>query len=262
MKKIPVSDYHLYMEWAKKNTANRVFPCSITGGFQAGEICVDEDPAVEGDGASEMKAVFFWHECGFGYISGNASEGFLNDIYGKMTSGGRRLILITRDDGIVAFFRDKEDIQLDTRLEYAYQPEETDTVCAADPEFIIRQISADNISGIRGRIVPSFSWESADRFLQNGFGYLAFDGDRICAVAFSAAVSADEVDIGIETHEDYRRKGLAVMLAEKMCEHIVRIGKRPVWAHAGANTGSMKTALKCGFIRTGTDTVIRVKKPD
>ena len=34
-----------------------------------------------------------------------------------------------------------------------------------------------------------------------------------------------EIDIGVETHEDYRRKGLAAILAGRMCEHIAAIGK-------------------------------------
>ena len=44
-------------------------------------------------------------------------------------------------------------------------------------------------------------------------------------MAFSAAVSSMEIDIGVETHEDYRRKGLAAILAGRMCEHIAAIGK-------------------------------------
>ena len=265
MIKISANNYHLYTEWAKKNTANRVFPCSITEGLQSGEIYVDDD--------TDTSAVFFWHYCGFGYITGKASVVFLNDIYELMASGGRRLVLITREEDVIAFFRDRENIQMDTRAEYVYPPAETDTVFMSDQEsaiqntgaaiqnqgFSIEKISAENIAGITGRIVPSFSWESADRFLMNGFGYVALEGDRICAVAFSAGISSEEVDIGVETREEYRGRGLASALAGKMCEHIMRIGKKPLWGHAGTNTGSMKTALKCGFIQTGTDTVIRVK---
>ncbi|MGX8703233.1 MAG: GNAT family N-acetyltransferase [bacterium] len=124
-------------------------------------------------------------------------------------------------------------------------------------KFRIVKIDKDNISKIRGRIVPSFSWEDSLHFLENGFGYLALEGEIACAVAFSAAVSTEEVDIGVETREEYRGNGLASVLAGKMCEHITEIGKKPVWAHAASNKASMKTARRCGFVEVKTNTVIR-----
>ena len=99
----------------------------------------------------------------------------------------------------------------------------------------------------------------SEQFLKDGFGYVALNQDRVCAVAFSAAVSSDEIDIGVETYEDYRRKGLAAVLADRMCEDIIEIGKKPVWAHSTSNKGSMNTALKCGFVQNRINTVIRKK---
>ena len=190
-------------------------------------------------------------------ISGKPSDGFLNDIYLKMISdnNGRRLVLITSDDSVKDFFRDKE-VLLDSRLEYAYPSHrsisERDINC-----FRIERIDEENMSRIEGRIIPSFSWKSQEQFLKEGFGYIALDQERVCAVAFSAAVCSDEIDIGVETQEDYRRKGLAAILAGRMCERILEIGKRPVWAHSISNTGSMNTALKCGFVQDKINTVIR-----
>ena len=65
------------------------------------------------------------------------------------------------------------------------------------------------------------------------------------------------MDIGVETYENYRRKGLAGLLAGRMCEHIISIGKRPVWAHSVSNKGSMNTALKCGFVQDRINTLIK-----
>ena len=101
MRKINEKEYKEYSSWARENTANRVYPCSIIEGFQSGDVYVNDGPDVE--------AVFFWHYCGFGYISGNASDAFLQDIYSEMISGrnGRPLVLITADDYVKAFFRNK-----------------------------------------------------------------------------------------------------------------------------------------------------------
>lgn len=69
----------------------------------------------------------------------------------------------------------------------------------------------------------------------------------------------DEVDIGIETDEQYRHRGLAKLLAARMCREILSIGKKPVWAHAIANEGSRRTAMACGFVEDRVNTVIRRK---
>ena len=254
MKKINENDYKAYSSWARENTANSVYPCSITEGFQSGEVYVNDGPDVE--------AVFFWHYCGFGYISGHATDDFLQDIYSEMISGrnGRRLVLITADDHVTAFFRDKNTV-IESRVEYAY-PRHGECDVADEIEYRIEQITRENISKIEGRIIPSFSWESSEQFLKEGFGYIALDQERVCAVAFSAAVSSMEIDIGVETHEDYRRKGLAVILAGRMCQHIAAIGKKPVWACSTANKGSMSTALKCGFVQDRITTVIKKDAPE
>ena len=62
----------------KSHTANRVYPCSIAEGFQSGDIYVND-----GD---DPEAALFWHYCGFGYITGKASEEFLSDVYEEMIS--------------------------------------------------------------------------------------------------------------------------------------------------------------------------------
>lgn len=248
MKRVSKEDHKDFISWAKANTANRVYPCSIAEGFQSGDIYVND-----GD---EPEAALFWHYCGFGYISGKASEEFLSEIYEEMTSGlERRLVLITADDDVAAFFRDK-DVQMDSRAEYVYLPKRNSGTAAG---FQIEQIDASNISKIGGRIIPSFSWESPEQFLKEGFGYVALERGRVCAVAFSAAVSSDEIDIGVETVEDHRRMGLAAMLADRMCRHITGLGKKPVWAHSISNKGSMNTALKCGFVQDRINNVIRKK---
>ena len=76
------------------------------------------------------------------------------------------------------------------------------------------------------------------------------------AIAFSAAVSSEEIDIGVETDERYRHKGLARALADKMCREVLSIGKKPVWAHAISNAGSKNTALSVGFVEDKVNTVV------
>ena len=240
MRKIAACEYHQYLDKARGITANAVYPCSIAEGIQTGEIYVSEDPGIQ--------AVLFWHFCGFGYIAGTPSDAFLEDVYQKMLSLDRfrRLLLITDDPNVIRFFADR-GASLRERIEYRYPQNACMNVPGIPDPFQIVRIDEKLLSEIHGRIIPSFSWDSPERFLKYGFGYAACAEGKVSAAAFSAAVSFEEIDIGAETCEPYRGQGLSSALGMHMCREILRLGKRPVWAHAASNTGSMKTALRCGF---------------
>ena len=250
MKKINESVYKEYIDAAKECTANRVYPLSIANGIQTGDIYTDG-----------MGSVLFWHYCGFAYISGGANPGFLEEIYQEflVSDTDRRFLLITDSHFIIDYYKDRDLLQLDRRVEYNHirVPEKPQI---PDDRFLTERITADNIGYIQGRIIPSFSWQSADAFLERGFGYLVRKGSEFSAVAFSSAVSPEEVDIGVETAEAYRRNGLAAFLAGRMCEEIIAQGKKPVWAHAETNEGSRNTALGAGFQPSKVNTVIHKKR--
>ena len=234
MIKAELQQYNEYLSQARAVTTDNAYPLSIALGLQTGDIYESDD----------KEAVLFWHHCGFAYISGNPSEEFLNEVYGLMESGTRRLVLITNDDRVITYM-ETQGCSINHRLEYSCTGADPVTINA--DRFRLVPIDKNNITRIKGRIIPSFSWENNEQFLNNGFGFIAMEGDNICAVAFSSAVSDSEVDIGVETYEEYRKNGLAAALAQTMCDEIIRGGRKPVWSHAEANMGSRNTALKCGF---------------
>ena len=172
-----------YTEYAGKCRSNRVYPLSIVEGMQDGRIIPDDE--------NNVKAVLFWHYCGFAYLSGDVGEAFLQRIYEDyfLSETERRFILITDDPKVIQFFSNKEDIESDKRVEYRFNALSQEE-CKCD--YKIERIDELIFDKIRGRIIPSFSWSGKDRFLENGFGYVAMDGDRLVATAFSAAVSSDE----------------------------------------------------------------------
>ena len=239
-----------YYEYAKQCSSNRVYPLSIVEGMQDGEIIPDDE--------NNIKAVLFWHYSGFAYLSCDADESFLQKIYEDyyLKENERRFILITNDPKVIQFFSDKDDLVFDKRAEYSFSSlQQKEFKC----DYRIERIDESNYERIQGRIIPTFSWIGKEQFLKNGFGYVALDGDNVIAIAFSAAVSSEEVDIGVETDENYRYKGLAKALADKMCREVLNIGKKPVWAHAVSNEGSKHTALAVGFVEDRINTVIRKK---
>ena len=240
----------IYLEYAKRCSSNRVYPLSIVEGLQDGDIIPDDE--------NDIKSVLFWHYSGFAYLSGDVGESFLQRIYEDyyLKEGDRRFILITDDPKVIQFFSDKDDLVLDKRAEYSFGTL-LSTECKCD--YRIERIDDSNYDRIQGRIIPTFSWTGKEQFLDKGFGYVALDEEKVIAVAFSAAVSSEEVDIGVETDENYRHKGLAKALADRMCREVLSIGKKPVWAHAVANEGSKYTALAVGFEEERVNTVIRKK---
>jgi len=235
-------------EFARNCTSNSVYPLSIAEGFQDGNVIFSDD----------SKAALFWHYCGFVYLSGSVEESFLEKVYQDyfMKDTERRFVLITDDSKVIKFFSDKDDIVTDKRVEYRFGDL---LLSAPECKYKVEPISANNYDRIHGNIVPTFSWSSKEQFLKNGFGFVALDGDKVIAVAFSAAVSSDEVDIGVETDENYRHQGLAKVVADRMCREIITQGKKPVWAHAITNEGSKYTALGVGFTNDRVNTVIRKK---
>ncbi|MBQ7182767.1 MAG: GNAT family N-acetyltransferase [Clostridia bacterium] len=249
MLKVFEKDYKSFIAPAERAACGRVYPLSIACGIQPGDIFFEGD------------AAFFWHHCGFGHIAGSPSEGMLRDIRALMASPERprRLVLITEDARAISYFR-HEGAEISERVFYAWGPGDAPHAPPVPEGFRIERIGPEHMGRFTGRIVPSFSWDCAESFLEKGFGFAAVSQGDICAVAFSAAVSPFEIDIGVQTREGYRGRGLAAALAWRMCLEISRRGKAPVWAHAAGNTGSMRTALKCGFVPCGTAKVIRLRE--
>ena len=106
--------------------------------------------------------------------------------------------------------------------------------------------SYENEEYIRNEIVMS-NW-NIQRFLEKGFGYAALDGNRIISWAIVCISYGDVDNIGINTLDKYRNKGLATALANKVLEQIFEKNHIPIWDCDKNNYASKKVAGKCGFI--------------
>jgi GNAT superfamily N-acetyltransferase len=85
-------------------------------------------------------------------------------------------------------------------------------------------------------------------FLEKSFAFCALLGDVIVAWCMSEYNAGGGFEIGIETHEDHRRKGLAVQTARACFNNGVEKGFRYVGWHCWKkNEPSNKTALRLGF---------------
>lgn len=101
-----------------------------------------------------------------------------------------------------------------------------------------------------GSVVPSRFWPDADTFLAHGGGTLVERDGAVGALAFTSYRRADRLELGIETVERWRRRGLAAAAAAAMVDVTLADGLEPVWSCREGNVGSYRLACALGFAPT------------
>ena len=249
MKQIRHEEYQEIRRRIDRSACGAVYPCSVAEQYQGGDIFADE------------QTVLFWHDCGFAHIFGACSDAALDFVYTNFLRAGsrteRRFVLFTDDAAVVRSLRDRGEILTGKRYFYAYPDSCAPAIRDLPEPLRIAECGADCFETLDGRITPRFSWRDPAQFGKYGRAFCVMDGDTPAAWAFSAAVSAEETDIGVETSPDYQKMGLGTVAAASMIRYVLAQQKRPVWACDAANTASQKLAEKLGFVRTGECTTIR-----
>lgn len=241
---VPPERYPEIRPMIAPESCGAIYPLSVLLGIQSGTVFADDS----------MQAVLIWHCCGFGFLFGAYDHAFLEAVAEIMQNPVQypRLLLFAPDEDTVTFFRKKDGFLPEQRLFFRYPDGQT------PPESNAASvITSDILPNIHGRITPDFSWTSSSDFLRSGRGFCVMQENVPAAWAFSAAVSDTEIDIGVETDEQFRRRGFAFAAAAAMCRDILSQGKMPVWACHAENTGSQKLAAALGFVHCGQCLTIR-----
>lgn len=99
-----------------------------------------------------------------------------------------------------------------------------------------------------GRVVPAGFWPDAATFLAHGGGRVAeLDGEP-GAIAFCSFRTGADVELGIETRADLRRRGLAHVVCAAMIGDVLAAGLTPVWSCREDNVASVRLAESLGFV--------------
>lgn len=81
------------------------------------------------------------------------------------------------------------------------------------------------------------------------FGFCAMWNGRIVCMCSTDVVSGQACEIGIETHREHRRKGLATVTTAATVENALAAGLTDIWWICDVhNVGSVKTAVNVGFV--------------
>ncbi|WP_058303198.1 GNAT family N-acetyltransferase [Gorillibacterium timonense] len=130
-----------------------------------------------------------------------------------------------------------------------------------DSGLPVLQLSREQAMGIPGTVIPSSFWRpeglpssawipSPTPDPDAAFGVI--ENGVIASVAFTSYLSDRELEIGIETAEGYKGRGLAYESSSALIEYCLRHDLEPVWGCREGNIGSYRLARKLGFepIRT------------
>jgi GNAT superfamily N-acetyltransferase len=91
------------------------------------------------------------------------------------------------------------------------------------------------------------SYSSPEDFVTRGVGFCALRGERIVSCASSFTMCHEGIEIEINTHPYFRRRGVATILAATLIEHCLERGIEPHWN--AANPISAKFAEKLWYTR-------------
>ena len=79
-------------------------------------------------------------------------------------------------------------------------------------------------------------------------GVGAYDGDRLVGLAGCSADCDGMWQIGVDVLPEYRRRGIASALTNKLAREIMDRGKVPFYCSAWSNIRSVRNAIKSGFV--------------
>lgn len=92
-------------------------------------------------------------------------------------------------------------------------------------------------------------WNSFEDYVNNTFGYCVVKDNKVANFCMCDYVNDKYSPMGIETIEEFRRKGICQVSTEAYIEEALRRNKQPYWECMGTNVASQKLAEKLGFRR-------------
>jgi hypothetical protein len=144
--------------------------------------------------------------------------------------------------------KSKDLVELNTRINFKFNTEKYSKFRKnyVSPFKIVRT-DEKLFAEMKGNVVPSYFWKNAEDFWKNGVGYSLLYDDKLASTAYSAFIQGNQLELGIETVEAFRGKGLAAHSCSALIDHCLEHNYEPVWACRLENTGSFKLAEKLGF---------------
>lgn len=102
-------------------------------------------------------------------------------------------------------------------------------------------------SAMKGSVIPSRFWNSAEEFMENAVGYSLLVDGKVACTAFSAFLFPKALELGMETLPEYRGKGYALLTCARLIDYCLENHREPIWACRLENSASYQLAQRLGF---------------
>jgi RimJ/RimL family protein N-acetyltransferase len=145
--------------------------------------------------------------------------------------------------------KEKDKIELNTRVNFRFNPAKYADLKKEKNRADFKIIRTDTklFMEMKGSVIPSYFWDSAEDFADKGVGFSLFHNNELASTAYSAFIHDDKLEIGIETVEKFRGKGFAVYACSKLIDYCIDNKVEPIWSCKLENINSYKLAQKLGF---------------
>lgn len=272
MKKLGVKNYYKALNPIEKLSFNILFAKSIIKGDITGDIYVDD---------IENPTVFYVvHPYGMSLLYGEwKNEEFLIqlknymlnnknqrtnyewlqaypknwDVLIKDMMGDKMIPYEELDDGVDPYKVD-DIVVKSMRINFNFNKDRY-KAATKDLDFSQYKIiptTKEMFDKIEGSVIPKYFWDDAQHFEIGGKGFSLLIGDNIASTVFSSFSALGNIEIGIETLEDYQGNGYAFLVCCKMIEYCLENDLEPIWSCNKINVGSQALANKLGFDKTVT----------
>jgi RimJ/RimL family protein N-acetyltransferase len=213
--------------------------------------------------ASHPQAAFLWKN-GKAWLLGSPSDSGSEDLSETLNNAFYPYLREHRADRFRLHYDGRWSSSLDSvfhgltrtehwRSHYHLNAAENDWDVDPLPGFKVVEIDEEllasdhgNVDRVREETVSER--DTVEDFLEKSFGYAAMKGNEIVSWCMSEYNTGDRCELGIETVEEYQRRGLATLVARAAINHAVGRGiKRIGWHSWRENEPSVRTALRIGF---------------
>lgn len=141
-------------------------------------------------------------------------------------------------------------VQRYTRANFRFDPArfaQRRAALSLPPEVKLRRIAAEEFALPNISVSPHRFWRNADQFLAHGGGWCIEQDGNLAAMAFCSFRFDKQLEIGVETRADYRKRGYAYYAARALVDQCLALGLEPIWSCRKENTGSYQLAKSLGF---------------
>ena len=147
---------------------------------------------------------------------------------------------------------EKDKVELNGRANFKFNPDAYFAFKQSNPKINYKIVRTDKeiFNQMKGTVVPMFFWDNAEDFCNYGIGFSLFYDNKLTSTAYSAYIHDNYLELGIETVEEFRGKGLAQYACSALIDYCLQNNLEPVWSCRFENTASYKLAEKLGFMPT------------